>query len=288
MRLSVPQRGFEAAAPLPGGEQGALELPITSSTGAGAFSLSADGGGLPAGQPLGPVQLCPVIQPGVPVGSPPDRIKLVVRLVQHRQTSFAEERLDDGSVRQVPIYDGGQVVATGEIELIQLPVQEAPLLAAALPPRRDEPLHGSLAVRSGEGWVSLDWTGSLWEAQVSTGDLLVLSSDFPRSGVSAALEPTGKPIEAMEAELVRWLEGDPDSRLGLVLWRRSELLVPLRSQGARFGPHEGAPGRWVQGEGWGIWLGQQGERIRVVIAQRKEPLDPEAEAVIEKILVREP
>lgn len=287
LHLSIPQRRIEATARSVQAHQGEVAYDVVGPSGGGGFMIQAAGAGLVPGQPVGMAQLCPSVQPGVAVGSPPAEIALEVSLTRHHQTGTAS--LSAGAAgKGLPIYDGGEVVASGSIPLVQRPVEEVPLLAAALPLLQDDEVRGTLQVRSGEDWVRLGWRGSLRQLPVSTGDLVVLSVALDPSEVAGALQPRGEPLAALEAELVRWLAEDPGSLLGLALWRRSGLesdRAPVRFGARTVGS---TAGRWAEGEGWGIWLGAFGEQLRVVIARRAAPLDGAAEAAIEQAVLAEP
>ena len=285
--LSVPARRIEAEAPLPrtAGSRGSIELPLMGPTGrSGAFIVKQGVAGLLPGQAVGPMQLCPVVQPGVEPGSPPRELALEVRLTAHQQTGFAEEELDGGVRNRVPVYDQGSEVAVARAVVRQLPVKGVPILTEPLPMRRDETVGGELRLRQGAnggsdagGWVTVAWSGRLRDREVATGDVVLLVLDFD-PGTVALMADGLAPARFLEQDLLSWLEGSYDSLLGLAAWRRSDLEVPVGPTPA----FEDAPGGWRRARlpAAEVWVGPRDEALRVVIGQRATPFDEAARAVV--------
>ena len=280
-RLEVPARGLEAEARVSMARSDSLDLALMGPRGrAGSFLVERAAGGLLPGQAVGPMQLCPIVQPGVKPGSPPARIPLIVTVTEHQQTGFAEEKLHGGVVNRVPVYDAGVEVSRGEAVLVQPPVEDVPILQGAMPLLRNDPLQGSLSIRGPDNqWRNVGWSGTLRDVLVDTGDLVVATMDFVAPEVEVAMGPDDA-VQIVETDLELWLAGDPSSRLALVAWARSELKRPTP---ASFEDLDRAGRVWRRAElgRAQIWVHRAGERLRVVIAHRAAPLDDAALEAIE-------
>ncbi|MBX2800900.1 MAG: hypothetical protein KTR31_24680 [Myxococcales bacterium] len=287
-RFRAPARSLEGEARVPLGADGLLDLPVKGPGGrAGAFMVRRAGAGLLAGQAVGPMQLCPVVQPGVRPGSPPVELAVEVWVSAHTQTGFASEEMDGGVMNRVPVYDAGRVVAKAQAVIVQLPVKDIPILEGTLPMLRDERVTGELRLRAGESWSTLTWAGSLRDEPVDSGDLVVLVVDFEPGAVEAAMGP-GAAVDLLEDDLAAWMEGGYDSRLGLAAWRRSELRVPPAAGVPSFQDDPRGGVRWRRATlgNADLRVGARDGRARVVIARRAAPLDDAALSAIDAASTR--
>lgn len=278
-RIWVPDRGIEAEARLPLGSSDMREhvFAVAGPSGrAGEFLVSRAGNGLLPGQAVGPMQLCPVVQPGVKPGSDRAEVALKVRLTAHQQTGFAEETLDGGLVNRVPVYDKGRVVAAGDARIVQLPVRDVPIFAGSLPMLRDEAVTGTLKVRGAAGWEEVSWSGWLRDLPVDTGEVSVLAVDFEEAELARA---TGEaPVDFLTHDLVRWMEGGYDTLFGAAAWSRSGLRVPVRGIPAFEAGPRGM--RWARAGAIEIRVIPKGRSVRVLVAHRAAPFDDATRAVV--------
>lgn len=202
--------------------------------------------------------------------SPPATLR--VRVTEHQATGFAEEVDKNGVINRVPTYSKGKVVATAEASI-------RPSAFQAVASRPAEPARGKLTVRRGESWVDLRWDGDKQWVPAPGGAVTLLRLDFPVGQVEAALGPGDAPA-LLADDLSRWLAGDPDNRLGLVAWRRSEITAPI----AEVPSFDLGPGGWRRANGGTVALAVgplDDATVRVAVAFRSAPLDDAARGAIE-------
>ncbi len=230
---------------------------------AGTFVVASPMAGMLPGQAVGPLQLCPVVQPDVTPGDPRGRVPLTVSVSIHAHEGFSEQVGPAGVVVRSPKYGPGQVFATATIDVIQRPVAAAPVMASAAAVPRPDLFDGLLQLAGEDGaWRSVGWTGAIMTVD---GPARVTRFDFVAPVVEAALG--GDAIAALEADLTRWLAGE-ETLLSRVAWARSDLPVPTSltfSHGSRSGHRWRVAGDRDQGVE--LRLVRAGDRARVVIAR---------------------
>ncbi|MEO0601528.1 MAG: hypothetical protein AAF211_08835 [Myxococcota bacterium] len=208
--------------------------------------------------------------------SSPTPATLRVEVTTHERTGFAEEIDKNGVVNRVPTWSKGQLVASAEATI------RPPLSVGAAPlTRPSAPVKGRLQVRRDDGWVDLEWSGRKQQVPAEGGAVTLLRLDFPKAQVERALGP-GEAAERLADDLTRWLSGDASSRLGLVAFRKSEIVVPI----AEVPSFDLGPGGWRRARGGttDFAIGPvDGSTVRVALAFRTRPLDPSARDAIEAV-----
>lgn len=287
VRVRLDALGIAAEARVPLAEKGE---PLTLSIGgpggrAGQFVVDHAVAGMLPGQAVGPNQLCPFVQPDVPPGSARVERPLTVAVTVHLPTGFAEEPMEGGVLNRVPTYDAGTPFASGTVPTLQRRVGDIPILTGTTGLPKDDAVRGQLQLAGPDGaWRSLGWSGRVAEIPLDRSVLNLLVLDFVAPEVQAA---TGEdPARWVELDLVRWIDGDPSSFLGLAAYRKSNLQVPL----------EGSFGDIVvDGKSWRrfrldrveIGVRREGDRLRAAVAWQSSPFDGDARKAVEAAFAAE-
>lgn len=275
--LHLPERGLQAEARIPLATHDAVKLSV-SGPGARAGSFLVDGPVLDLlpGQAVGPNQLCPVVQAGAVPGAPPVELALEVRVSQHAVLGWDEVELDGGVTTRVARYDEGRVTASGVATVVQRGVELIPILAGADALQLDEPVSGTVQVRSGEAWASIGYSGVKRAVPLTSADLSLLVVDLVAPEVGSALG--GDPVAAVAADLTAWLGGET-TPLGSA-WARCGLRPPL--PGLVLAEPRRDAWAWRIGESARIQVrvGRLGDRLRVLIVRSTAELDDEARNTI--------
>lgn len=264
VRLQVPEWDLEAETRLPLTTGSRFEVSLLGPEGArGDFAVESGKGPL-ADQVVSAMQLC---RPGEPPAT------LQITVTEHQPAGYADEIDANGVINRVSTYDAGRVVATAAATL-KPPSGEA---AAPTP----EPVRGELKIRKDEGWATLTWTGRKQRVLTESGGVTLLRLDFSRAAVVEALGP-GDATALLAEDLVRWLSGSYESRLGLVAFRKSGVAVPV-AEVPTFAAAPDAPRGW-RGARAGTSAFSVGpldaETVRVALAFRPAPLDDVAYAAL--------
>jgi hypothetical protein len=269
--MSMPDHNLKGEARVSLGASGPMALGISGPGGKPSpFLVDRKVAGLLPGQAIGPQQLCPVVQPGVPAGSPPRELPIEVVISIHEILGYDEIPLDGGVLGSVPRYDAGTVWARGRATVVQHEIPLIPILAGADAIPMDDEFRGTVSVRKGEAWASVGYTAFVRPVALAHAHVDVLVVDFVAPEVEAALAQD--PAAAIRDDLARWLAGE-STPFTPTVWARSEVAVPL------WIPRWSEPGgsmawRDAETERVQVRVGRSGMRLRAVIARSSAPLDP--------------
>ncbi|MEN0061606.1 MAG: hypothetical protein AAGA48_05615 [Myxococcota bacterium] len=270
IRLRVPEWGLSAESRLPLATGERFEVTLLGPNGSrGDFMVKQSPDRL-SQRVVSALQLC---RPGA------EPATLSVSVTEHKTTGTAQQVDANGVIHEVPTYDGGKVVGSAEAKLLPPPPGDDP---AAPPPA--ERVNGKLSVRHGDAWIDLTWTGRKQRVSTETGSVTLLRLDFPRDAVVQALGP-GDATALLTNDLVQWLAGDLDSRLGLVAFRRSAIPVPVREIPS-FAKAPDSPAGWrgARSATMALSVGPLTDQtVRVALAHRAKPLDEPAQAALEHL-----
>lgn len=276
--LSMPARAMTGEARVSLSKSGPMELAVSGPGGRpSAFLVDRKVAGLLPGQAIGPLQLCPVVQPGAVAGAPPAELPIDVVISIHEIVGYDEVPLDGGVIGSVPRYDAGSVWATGRATVVQPEVPLIPILTGVNAIPMDDTLRGTVSLRSGEAWATIGYSGFVRPVALAGANLRVLVVDFVASDVQSALGED--PATALREDLETWLRGET-TLFSPTVWDRSEIRIPL-AVSPWSEPHGGMAWRTTESERVQIRVGRSDLRLRVVIARSSAKLDGDARVAIE-------
>jgi hypothetical protein len=274
----MPARDLKGEARVSLSASGPLSLPLSGPGGRpSAFLVDRAAAGLLPGQAIGPMQLCPVVQPGAAAGAPPAELPIDVVVSIHEIVGYDQVKLDGGVEGSVPRYDAGTVWATGHATVVQPEVPIIPILTGADAIPMDDTLRGTVSIRSGETWATIGYSGFVRPATLAGAHLRILVVDFVASDVASALGQD--PSTAVRLDLERWLAGET-TLFSPTVWGRSEVAVPL-TVSPFSEPHGALSWRTAESGRVQVRVGRADLRLRVVIAKSTAPLDAEARKAID-------
>lgn len=266
VRATIEALGLRAEARVPYLNESRFDLPLSS-----AFLAVSRVGGVAEGAPIGPSEWCPADPPGA-AGTRPTT-PLVLEIVSHRQTGFAEEELAGGVMNRVPTYDAGAVIETLTVPIVQRNASGDALVGGT---PNDRPIRARLQLKDPAGaWVPVSISGVRRDVPVTPGAVRLLVVDL----VTAELAALGDPVGVLRADLQGWFGGDPSSMLGLVAWSKSDLPAPQALTWS---------GATARAERVDLRIARGPTATRVVLGWREQGMDAAARKVVDEAVAAAP